>query len=75
MRVCRKRRNPKKLFAPKSFRWSAKYKGKDGNYRHLIGCPRGEWDPVLEECRVGTRIYETILFPTKQRCPAGYKRK
>lgn len=75
MRACIKQRNPKSAFAKKSFRWSRKYKGKDGIYRHLIGCPKGKWSPGKELCKTGTMIYETILFTRRTRCPKGYKVK
>jgi len=43
---------PKGEFDPRSFRVL-----KVGAHRITIGCPKGQWDPEINRCKVGTRAH------------------
>lgn len=65
---CERQVNPKRAFAPASFRWVTSGKG-----RVLIGCPKGKWSAKTETCRVGTKAYK-VLVRARGRCQVGSKR-
>lgn len=52
---------PKENFDPRSFR--VKPIGKHGR-KATYGCPKGEWSPSKERCKVGMRM-QKIMTPRK----------
>lgn len=46
-----------------------------GAARILIGCPKGQWMPRRQRCKVGTRAYEIITPAVGGRCRRGSKRR
>ena len=46
-----------------------------GKARILIGCPKGQWMPRKQRCKVGTRAYEVITPPVRGRCRRGSTRR
>jgi hypothetical protein len=67
---CRSVKAPKRTFDPRSFRWIQR-----GRSWILIGCPKGQWQPRKQRCRVGTRAHEVLAAVSKGgRCPRGERR-
>ncbi len=60
-RFCERQVNPKSSFDKRSFRYK-----KSGKSWVLIGCPRGEWQPRNQRCKVGTRAYKVL----RKVCPS-----
>lgn len=46
-----------------------------GLTRILIGCPKGQWMPRRQRCKVGTRAYEVITPTVRGRCRRGAKKR
>lgn len=46
-----------------------------GEARILIGCPRGQWAPRKQRCKVGMRAYEVVTPTVRGRCRAGATKK
>ena len=67
---CVKVEHPKSTFDPRSFRTLVR-----GNTRILVGCPKGEWQPRLERCRVGMRAYEVIKLNATSCTGRGRRRR
>jgi hypothetical protein len=66
---CEERLAPKTAFDPRSFRYK-----RSGKAWLIVGCPKGQWDPRAQLCKVGTRAHK-LLTPAKgKRCPVGAKR-
>jgi hypothetical protein len=63
---CERQVNPKRAFAPGSFRWK-----QSGRARVLVGCPRRAWDG--DHCSKGMRAYK-VLTPAQGRCKVGQRR-
>ncbi len=40
--------------------------------RGIIGCPKGQWDPVTNSCRIGTRL-QAVLIPKPRVTELGRK--
>ncbi|UCC74975.1 MAG: hypothetical protein JSV86_10615 [Gemmatimonadota bacterium] len=70
-RFCERTKTPKSQFDPRSFRYK-----KSGSSWILIGCPKGQWQPRKQRCKVGTRAHKILrnVCPTC-RCKKGEKQK
>jgi hypothetical protein len=68
-RFCERKPIPKGRFDKRSFRWR-----RSGASWILIGCPKGQWMPRKERCKVGTRAHAILrsVCPTC-RCRKGEK--
>lgn len=64
---CREIQAPRRDFDRRSFRWI-----KRRETWILIGCPKGQWQPRKQRCKVGTRAYEVLTPATPgKRCKRG----
>jgi hypothetical protein len=57
-RFKRERKRDPKEFDPKSFRTVDP--GRKGFTKLVVGCPKGQFDPVTKRCRVGTKVQAVI---------------
>lgn len=62
---CERSLAPKSRVAKRSFRWI-----KRGPNWLLIGCPKRQWKPRAQRCKVGTMAVK-ILVKARGRCRVG----
>jgi hypothetical protein len=55
------------VFDPRSFRWIRSPRTGPAKAWILIGCRKGDYDPMTKRCRTGTRAYEVVRSRSRAR--------